>query len=145
MDIKLFYNSSDNRCIKKTLQGEFDIIGSLRDETSIISPTIVIQSADPIRFNYAYIPSFKRYYYINNVESVRTGVWRVYMEVDPLMSFKTDILALKVVANKQSLITNGDEYIDDGSLVTDNLIFKNVYNFANGFNDNGEYILITAG
>ena len=145
MDIKLFYNSSDNRCIKKTLQGEFNITGTLRDEASIISPTIVIQSAEPIRFNYAYIPDFKRYYYINNVESVRTGVWRVYMEVDPLMSFKTDILALKVVANKQSLITNGDEYIDDGSLVTDNLIFKNVYNFANGFNDNGEYILITAG
>ena len=145
MDIKLFYNSSDNRNIKKTLQGEFNITGTLRDEASIISPTIVIQSESPIRFNYAYITDFKRYYYINNVESVRTGVWRVYMEVDPLMSFKTDILALKVVANKQSLITNGDEYIDDGSLVTDNLIFKNVYNFANGFNDNGEYILITAG
>lgn len=145
MDIKLFYNSSDNRCIKKILQGEFDITGTLRDETSIISPTIVIQNETPIRFNYAYIPDFKRYYYINNIESVRTGVWKVYMEVDPLMSFKTDILALKVVANKQSLITNGDEYIDDGSLVTDNLIFKNVYNFANGFNDNGEYILITAG
>ena len=94
MNIKLFYNSSDNRCIKKTLQGEFDITGSLRDETSIISPTIVIKSADPIRFNYAYIPAFKRYYYINNVESVRSGVWKVYMEVDPLMSFKTDILAL---------------------------------------------------
>ena len=145
MDIKLFYNSSDNRCIKKTLQGEFNITGTLRDEASIISPTIVIQIAESIRFNYAYIPAFKRYYYINNVESVRTGVWKVYMEVDPLMSFKTDILALKVVAAKQSLITNGDEYIDDGSLVTDNLIFKNVYNFANGFNDNGEYILITAG
>ena len=145
MNIKLFYNSSDNRCIKKTLQGEFNVTGNLRDEASIISPVIVIQSETPIRFNYAYIPDFKRYYYINNVESVRTGIWRVYMEVDPLMSFKTDILALKVVANKQSLITNGDEYIDDGSLVTDNLIFKNVYKFAHGFNDNGEYILITAG
>jgi hypothetical protein len=67
------------------------------------------------------------------------------MEVDPLMSFKNDILALKVVVSKQSSIDNGDEYIDDGSLVTDNLMFKTVYNFANGFNNNSEYILITAG
>ena len=61
------------------------------------------------------------------------------------MSFKGDILALKVVVEKQSMKSNGDEYIDDGSLVTDNLMFKNVYTFANGFNDSGEYILITAG
>ena len=145
MNIKLFYNSSDNRCVKKTLQGEFNITGNLRDEASIISPTIVIQSADPIRFNYAYIPDFKRYYYINNIESVRTGVWRLYLEVDPLMSFKADILALKVVVDKQSSDSNGDEYIDDGSLVTDNLMFKTVYNFSDGFNNTGEYILITAG
>jgi hypothetical protein len=67
------------------------------------------------------------------------------MEVDPLMSFKNDILALKVVVSKQSSPVNGDEYIDDGSLVTDNLMFKTVYNFANGFNNNSEYILIIAG
>ena len=145
MDIKLYYNSSDNRCIKKELLNELLVTGSLKEETSIITPVINIKKTDPVRYNYCYIPDFKRYYYINNIESVRQGIWRLYLQVDPLMSFKTDILALKVVAVKQSLITNGDEYIDDGSLVTDNLIFKNVYNFANGFNDNGEYILITAG
>ena len=145
MDIKLYYNSSDNRCIKKELLNELVVTGSLKEETSIITPVINIKKTDPVRYNYCYIPDFKRYYYINNIESVRQGIWRLYLQVDPLMSFKTDILALKVVAVKQSLITNGDEYIDDGSLVTDNLIFKNVYNFANGFNDNGEYILITAG
>ena len=67
------------------------------------------------------------------------------MEVDPLMSFKNDILALNVVASKQSSAEHGDEYIDDGSLVTDNLMFKTVYNFPTGFNNNSEYILITAG
>ena len=67
------------------------------------------------------------------------------MEVDPLMSFKRDILALSVVVSKQSSPSNGDEYIDDGSLVTDNQLFKTVYKFADGFNDNAQYILITAG
>jgi hypothetical protein len=145
MDIKLYYNSSDNRYINKILIDEFSISGTLREETSIINPIIIIKNAEPIRYNYAYIPQFKRYYYINNIESIRNGIWKLYFEVDPLMSFKTDILALKVVVNKQSLAKNGDEYIDDGSLVIDNLLFKTVYNFSNGFNNTGEYILITAG
>ena len=145
MDIKLYYNSSDNRCIKKELLNELIVTGSLKEETSIISPVINIKKADPVRFNYCYIPDFKRYYYINNIESVRQGIWRLYLQVDPLMSFKADILALKVVAEKQSLESNGDEYIDDGSLVADNTMFKTVYPFSTGFNSSGEYILITAG
>lgn len=145
MDIKLYYNSSDNRCINKVLELELSISGTLRDETSIINPIINIKNAEPLRYNYAYIPLFKRYYYINNIESVRNGLWKLYLNVDPLMSFKVDILALKVVINKQALASNGDEYIDDGSLITDNLMFKTVYNFTNGFNNTGEYILITAG
>lgn len=145
MDIKLYYNSSDNRCINKTLSTSYTITGTLRDETSVINPEIIIKNEGAIRYNYAYIPEFKRYYYINNIESVRQNVWKLYLKVDPLMSFKADILALRVVVNKQSSITNGDEYIDDGSLVTDNLMFKTIYTFANGFNDDGEYILITAG
>jgi hypothetical protein len=145
MNIKLYYNTSDNRYINKTLSSEFSISGSLKDETSLLSPIITIKNDAVLRYNYAYIPEFKRYYYIVGVESVRSGLWRLYLQVDPLMSFKADILSLKVVVNKQSDSSNGDEYIDDGSLVTDNQIFKNVYNFPNGFNDNGEYILITAG
>ena len=40
---------------------------------------------------------------------------------------------------------NGDEYIDDGSLVTDNIMFTEVLEFEEGFNDSVEYILIVAG
>ena len=145
MEIKLYYNSSDNRCSKKNITDEFSISGTLRETTSVINPEITITSAVPLRYNYCYIPSLKRYYYINDIVSVKNGVWKLTMEVDPLMSFKGDILALKVVVSKQSSPANGDEYIDDGSLVTDNLMFKTVYNFPTGFNNNSEYILITAG
>jgi hypothetical protein len=145
MNIKLYYNASDNRYINKTLLSELSINGTLKEETSLLNPIINIKSESVLRYNYAYISDFKRYYYVVKIESVRTGIWRLYLQVDPLMSFKGDILSLKVVVNKQSDDSNGDEYIDDGSLVTDNLIFKNVYNFPNGFNDTGEYILITAG
>lgn len=145
MNIKFYYNASDNRCINKTISDEFSVSGTMRDATSIINPIISVKNDGVLRYNYAYIPEFQRYYYITNVESVRNGMWSLHLQVDPLMSFKADILALKVVVSKQSLKSNGDEYIDDGSLVADNLTFKSIYNFANGFNNAGEYILITAG
>ena len=145
MDITLCYNSSDNRCInKKIIDGE-TVSGTLRNNTSIISPTIIFENATPLKYNYAYIPEFKRYYYIKNITSVRNNLWEVEFQVDPLMSFRGDIFALRVVVDKQSNEYNGDEYIDDSSLVTDNLMFNTVYNFSDGFNDVGEYILITAG
>ena len=145
MELNLYYNTSDNRTINKTLSSGLTISGNLREESSIINPIITIKSDTLIRENYAYIPETQRYYYIVNKESIRTGIWRLHMKVDPLMSFKRDILALSVVVSKQSAITNGDEYIDDGSLVTDNQLFKTVYKFTDGFNDNAQYILITAG
>ena len=145
MELNLYYNISDNRTINKTLTPGLTISGNLREESSIIKPIITIKSDNVIRENYLYIPEYQRYYYITGKESVRTGIWRIHMEVDPLMSFKRDVLALTVVVSKQSAITNGDEYIDDGSLVTDNQLFKTVYNFTDGFNDNAQYILITAG
>lgn len=145
MIIKFYYDASDNRCINKELLEECIFEGTLREESSIIEPSILLQNYIPIRYNYAYIPDFKRYYFINNIESVRNDLWKLELKVDPLMSFKADILSLKVVVDKQSDDSNGDEYIDDSSLISDNLMFNRVYNFSNGFNDNGEYILITAG
>ena len=145
MEIKFYYNTSDNRCIRKKLLNEFSLKGTLRDSCSLLEPVLNIYNSEPIRYNYAYIPEFQRYYFIKKVTSLRAGIWTVELEVDPLMSFKKDILALSVVVDKQSSTAIGDEYIDDGSLVTDNYTFKSIYNFANGFNDHGEYILITAG
>lgn len=145
MEVKLCYNSSDNRCINKNIIDGEVISGTLRTSTSIISPVITFESNSPLRYNYAYIAEFRRYYYIKNVTSARNNLWEVQFEIDPLMSFKADIFALKVVVDKQSNESNGDEYIDDSSLVTDNLMFNTVYNFPDGFNNNGEYILITAG
>lgn len=145
MNIILYYNSSDNRDLNKTLLNGFTLSGTLRDASSIIKPTIKMQASNILRYNYAYIPEFNRYYFITDVTTDRQNIQTVSFYIDPLMSFRGDINVLKVVIDKQSLPSNGDEYIDDGSLVTNNLTFNTVYNFSNGFNDNGEYILITAG
>lgn len=145
MEIRLYNNISDNRTIRKKLLNEFSLTGTLRDTCSLIEPVINIESSNVLRFNYAYIPDFQRYYFVKEITNLRKNIWTLELEVDPLMSFKGDILALDVVVDKQSSDLIGDEYIDDGSLVADNNTFTSVYNLSSGFNDHGEYILITAG
>ena len=145
MNIKLYYNTSDNKTIRKKLINEYSLYGNLRESCSVINPVVTIQQYNVIRYNYAYIKEFHRYYFINKVTTISKNLWRIELEVDPLMSFKGDILALQVVVDKQSSDSIGDEYIDDGSLVADNNTFTSIYNLSKGFNDHGEYILITAG
>lgn len=145
MEVQFFYNQSDDRVINKVLIIGETFEGSPRDEVSIMNPVIRFESDEILRYNYAYIPSYQRYYSIVDRTIFRDGIWDVTFAVDVLMSFRRDIMSLNVVVDKQSMERNGDEFIDDGSLVTENVMFQTVYNFPDGFNDTGEYILITAG
>ena len=145
MEVQFFYNQSDDRVINKTLIIGDTFVGSPRDEVSIMNPVIRFESEGILRYNYAYIPEYQRYYSIVDRTIYRDGLWDVTFAVDVLMSFRNDIMSLNVIVDKQSMEANGDEFIDDGSLVTENVMFQTVYNFPNGFNDTGEYILITAG
>lgn len=147
MDVKFYYNTSDDRVINKRLLelGNNVFSGVPRDEISVMNPIIRFESDDILRYNYAYIPSLQRYYSIVDRTAYRQGVWDITFAVDVLMSFRYDIAELSVVVDKQSMVKNGDEYIDDGSLVSENVMFQSVYEFPAGFNNTGEYILITAG
>lgn len=145
MEVVFYYNLSDDRAINKSLVQPKSFEGVMRDEVNIMNPVVRFENQEILRYNYAYIPEFQRYYSIQDKVCYRQGVWDVTFDVDVLMSFRGDIMALTAIVDKQSGQDIGDEYIDDGSLVTENVMFKTVYNFSNGFNDEGEYILITAG
>lgn len=145
MDVIFYYNASDARVINKTLIGGSTFTGTPREDIDIMSPIIRFENPGILRYNYAYIPELQRYYVIDSITSFRDGIWDVSMAVDVLMSFRGDIMALSVIVDKQTMSENGDEYIDDGSLVTDNVMFTRLHQFESGFNDCPEYILITAG
>lgn len=145
MDIVFSYNKSDERQIFKTLEEGVTLQGTLRDSSSIISPVVLIESNEVVKYNFCYIPTWQRYYFVRDVQSYRNNMYVVFLECDVLMSFKNDIANFEVVVDKQTMSANGDEYIDDGSLVCDNIMFNRIYNFARGFNNSPEYILITAG
>ena len=147
MEVRFYYNQSDDRVINKRLieDGQNIFQGVPRDEVSVMSPVVRFENDGILRYNYAYIPELQRYYSVVDRTAYRQGVWDVTFAVDVLMSFRADISDLNVVVDKQSMSANGNEYIDDGSLVSENVMFQSIYEFPGGFNDTGEYILITAG
>lgn len=145
MEIQLMYNLSDARCINKQLVDPASYKGQMRDEVSIMNPVVMIEVESIPRYNYAYIPELERYYMVDDITVYRDGLIYVTLSVDVLMSFKRDILSSIAVVDKQAMRENGDEYIDDGSLVTDNLMFTTITEYSAGFNDSVEYVLIVAG
>ena len=145
MEVVFYYNLSDARCINKELVEGETFMGQMRDEVSIMNPTIRFDTDQIMRYNYAYIPELQRYYSIDDITVFRQGVTDVTMSVDVLMSFRRDILNTIAVVDKQAMQENGDEYIDDGSLVTDNVMFTTIREYDSGFNSTPEYVLIVAG
>lgn len=147
MEITLYTNESEKNKLEKTLDHPILLEGTLRDESSIINPIILISSEKediPYMYNYAYIPAFGRYYFITDIESVRTGIWRVSMHVDVLMSYKEQIKNLNVIINNSEQ-TGANNYLSGNQWITNVKNTTNIVNFPNGLNDNGEFILITAG
>ena len=98
--ISLFKTASENNRVVKVLTDEKQLSGELRNQTSVLNPTIRIESADNISgYNYCYISEFGRYYYITDIVSVRTNCWVVSLRCDVLMSYKNEIQSMNVILN----------------------------------------------
>lgn len=146
MTIKLYNTQSERNRITKTLTGEMSFTGTIRGESSILKPSITIQANNIVEFNYCYIPDFGRYYFIQDVVSLRVNVWELRLTVDVLMSHKSEILnSPATIAGMTSYLNGVNKYVNSdvwGTLCKD---FTDVIPFQNGLLDDGEYILITAG
>ena len=144
MEIRLYNSSDETNKINKTLTNEIVLNGTLKDETSVMNPIILIEANNLTQYNYCYIPLFKRYYFIKDITVVRNNLFRLFLDIDVLMSYKNDILNLDVIIDKSETNNNADKYINDGSFVCENKSYT-VLNFNKGFNEQANYILVTAG
>ena len=64
---------------------------TLIDNTSLMNPTFKLDvSGNPVGYNYCYVPSFERYFFINDWSSYH-GFWYASCTCDVLGSWKTEI------------------------------------------------------
>lgn len=148
MVIHLYRTSDDRRKIRKQLYNiKSDISCIIKGESNIHTPTIILNtdSIDISSCNYAYIPSFNRYYFINSTEVITGNRILLNLTVDVLMSFSNDILNSTVIINKQEHSDKANPYINDGDFIATQKEFVRIKEFTKGFNDEGTFILIACG
>ena len=144
MNIQLCSNTSEKNKLNKTITTGITLSGSLRNESNVVNPSIIINIDNPTIYNYAYIPEFNRYYFITNYISLRTGMWQINLKSDVLMSFKDSILSSEVLINKTET-TGKNNYLSGSNWVNNCKTKTDILTFPHGLLDDGKYILITAG
>ena len=147
MNIKLCSSASEVVAINKDISIIDDVSATIKGALSVENPVLILQYKSDIQsnVNYVYIPEYNRYYFVTDIINLTGGRYELHCKVDVLMSFKDYILNLSCIVDKQSSKDNANMYLDDGSFVVQSKEFVDTINFPRGFNDNGEFILITAG
>ncbi len=152
MIIKLMVSVSEPHVIDKVVTDIATLEGSLRNDSPISNPSILIESdliavGSLVRANYALIPDFGRYYYIKEATQIRNHLWKIDMVCDVLMSFAKSIKA-SIALIEQTTDVGPDrinEYMSSDSFVTSVKDKTDIIQFPEGLAETPYFILITAG
>ena len=142
-DLVLMKNNSPANTIGKSISSVSVLTGTFRDEASVSELTIRIERNDPTGFNYLYCSKFGRFYFVNEITVVRTGILDLHCTVDELDSFAADILANTVIIDKQEKQFN--LYLNDDGLKIQQNPLVQTWNFPHGFGEGYEYVMVVAG
>ena len=114
-NIQLMQSTQEKETVFKIPEVISEITGTLRNETSLTDPVFDIQISmeDAIKVNYIYVAEFGRYYFVNEIESIRHNLIRIHCHVDVLMSWHEQIFANRAIIKRSA--SNWNLYLDDGS------------------------------
>lgn len=153
MVLKLFKTKSAPNVVRKSLTEvvTFDEV-IFKEDTSLLNPTVIINGVsnsstytieDIGKCNYFSIPKVDRYYFITDIVMLHGGRVAISGKVDPLMSFKTDILASAQLIVRQEKKTNNYLIDTDIPLSSKKQIIE--HEFGDSIADGGYYILAVNG
>ena len=144
MTITMQVNNSEKNALDKDVDDIMELTGTLKSETSILDPVILIEAdlEDLALCNYMTIDEFGRSYFVTDITSVRNGLVQISAHVDVLSSFATEIRANTGIIHRQENLWN--LYLNDGSF----RVYQNqdvvTAPFPSGFNTQ-QFILAVAG
>lgn len=134
------YNGKPNR-VNKTLQENEEYTGVLNSTVNILKPVIRFRTRNVVTFNYVYIESLHRYYFVSEIRQ-DGDVCTVYLSTDVLMTYRDKILDSKGTLTKGETV-NG--YSSNRANAYDLRPKLKKLNFPNTglFSDNDNIIMVT--
>lgn len=146
MNVTLMTTVSDKRELNKSLR----VIGSadcqIKAGTSIIDPVIIISRStfDNVKqLNYAYIPDFNRYYFVNNVTVDTAQTMEIEMHVDTLYTYRQGIKNISTLIVRQENVYS--DYLVDSMLPVRSNRFKIKKNVGKVGDGNYYYLTVNGG
>ena len=117
---------------------------AIKSDCSIVNPVLEIAPGQgTFVFNYAYIPDFGRYYFIDDWRYVN-GIWQANLSCDVLASYKTPIG--EKISYVLRAASGNDGYISDGLYPGTTHIEQRTFVMPNGFDvDNATIVLGVTG
>ena len=135
--LELYKVTNQPNELTKTLNDAVVLNGAFRSEIDSIDVIVEIETTT-YDFNYVYIPSLNKYYFLQNIVHVNAKIIRMQLHCDVLMTYKTDILASYGLVTQGGSINPYYSSIDSESRQTIRRI-----NFPYKFNNNGNFVLVT--
>lgn len=116
--IKLQINNSEKNRLDKSLTDLITLSGTLRAETSVIDPVIIVEGdlSSFVNCNYMTIDSFNRKYFVNNIRSIRNDLFEITAHVDVLTTYANQIRQNNAIIARQEKKWN--LYLNDGVFKT---------------------------
>lgn len=144
MDITLQINNSEKNKLDKSITDIVTLSGTLREQTSIINPVIVIEGdlSSFVNCNYMTISAFNRNYFINNITSINNNLFEISAHVDVLSTYKSQIRENSAIIARQEKKWN--LYLNDGVFKTYQNPFIVTKAFPSGFTEQ-HFIFSVAG
>ena len=150
--LELYRCPSDERMVSKTLNDKFEFKHiTFKNDTSIMNPVFIVGAiqgnTEPMdtvgwwrKFNYCYCPNLERYYFITDITFTRQGLVELNCSVDPLMSFKEDILASTQLITRQE--NKIQKYIPDQSLPIHSQVKTQITQFGSDIGGDTQTLLL---
>lgn len=142
-NIVLMNNTEELNKISKSPSTVRTLSGTLRDETDIVDPEIIIEFDGTLTdCNYMYISALNRYYFITKIESIRTKLWKIYAHCDVLKTYANAILNTEAVVSRSE--TKYNLYLNDAMFKVYSQPRLQIANFPNKFTGES-YVLVMNG
>lgn len=139
--IKTFNFDGKPNEVNKMLQENEEYTGVLNSTVNILEPVIRFRSTNVVTFNYVYIESLNRYYFVSEIRQ-DGDICTVYLRTDVLFTYKDIILNSTATLTKSE---NGNKYLSNRSNVVDVRPNVRKLDFPNKelLNETGSIVMVT--
>lgn len=114
--------TSEKRQLDKSVSYAVSLSGTLRNETNVVNPTILVEAnvSTLAGCNYMSIPSFNRVYFITDIRSISNGLCEVSGHCDVLSTYKDGIRSNNAIVGRSATKGNWNLYLNDPMLKVTN-------------------------